>query len=730
MSAMHKLVARLGLLLALIAQPALAQNIPPRVAVLSGGGGSVLSVLPDGFSVISAGSPHTRTPDLAPEYLPLNRSGFDSSGNATSITERVILTYQLPLPFPNRTVSDPRNRVSASEYIYSTDSGSFTNNSTLTSPQPISSFVNGPDRQTVYTSGAGANTIHLEWVAAHINARNQKEIAYASCSATDGSITTTLVAATGPAMLNSTTDLNPVIGYYCDIDVSSLAVGQITANAKNYPWIGTSGSIANTSSGTAGLRGWNPQVWTKSSTARYFAYANTSTGNDTTCVASQTAATALALPCLTYVGAVNKCKTTGSDTGNCTIRLTWGQTFVTASATTASAATAEMIIEADPAGSGTAPILQFGATNLNLNAKYVHFRNITLSRQGSFSLTPTSGGRIWLDNITYDAGSFNAVSFNASGGIYATGLTVTNQAATSLTLTAAQDIRLLRGCSNGTATGNLGIAFATTVGCNFSGAVVSVIANAVLPGNTLFAFSKWLRVTGSNGIFSFGDNTNAAAANIAFVQLIGEYCGNTSSTPGFRFSGDPPIVTSLTNVLLQYATLIGANDAGRDNIFYDNNASGVVRNHTLVGVFGSILSQPNVKSDQFVGTSGADPTDAPLHIGNWSQVFGTAWAYNLYMYPAANGVDVPDGNPTRAFSQVYAGLRTIYGTSPVNKLDPLFSTWGGPTYNGSVYSTGTCGGDYTLQPGSPALGRVAKSILPFNLAGVARPATNDSVGAY
>lgn len=728
MRTMHKLIARLGLLLALIAQPSLAQNIPPRVAVLSGGGGSVLSVLPDGFSVISAGSPHTRTPDLAPEYLTLNRSGYDSSGNGTSVTERVILTYQLPLPYPNRPTPDPRNRVAASGYIYSSDSGSFTNNSTLTSPQPVSSFVHGPDRQTVYTTGTGANTVHLEFVTAHINARNQKEAAYASCSATDGSITTTPVAAVW-GILSSATDLNPVVGYSCDIDVSSLAVAQIMPNAKVYPWIGTSGSIADSSTGTAGLRGWNPQVWTKSSTARYFAYANTSTGNDATCVASQTAATALALPCLTYVGAVNKCKTTGSDTGNCTIRLTTAQTFVTASATTASAATAEIIIETDPAAGNCGATLQFGATNFNLNWKYGHLRCLSLSRQGSFSMVPTSGGRIWLDNVAYDAGSFNAASFSATGGIFLTGVPVANQVASTLQLTATQDIRLLRGVSNGTATGSLGIAYATTVGCNFSGALVSTIANTALAGNTFFGFSKWLRVTGGNAIVNFGDNTITSISNIAFVQFVMEYSGNTSSTAAFRFSSDPPQVTSLNNILLQYGTLIGTNNAGRENFWYDNDSSTTVRTHTMVQMVDSILSQPNVKSDQFVGTSGADPTDAPLHTGNWAQVFGTAFANNLYMYPSSD-TTYPNGNPLLAFPQVYAGLNSITGTSPINKLDPLFTTFGGGSFNGTTYTSGPGGGVYTLEPGSPALGRVPMSILPNNLAGVARPATNDSAGAY
>jgi len=60
--------------------------------------------------------------------------------------------------------------------------------------------------------------------------------------------------------------------------------------------------------------------------------------------------------------------------------------------------------------------------------------------------------------------------------------------------------------------------------------------------------------------------------------------------------------------------------------------------------------------------------------------------------------------------------------------DPLFVSYQA-TVNASTAGAG--GGDYRLQAGSPARGRVSRRGLAFDLAGAARPTSGlDACGAY
>ncbi|WP_377846980.1 hypothetical protein [Bosea sp. UC22_33] len=77
--------------------------------------------------------------------------------------------------------------------------------------------------------------------------------------------------------------------------------------------------------------------------------------------------------------------------------------------------------------------------------------------------------------------------------------------------------------------------------------------------------------------------------------------------------------------------------------------------------------------------------------------------------------------------QEYAGLKSNIGTSTTVRNDPLFvdpkAVTAGPV-------AGAGGGDYRLQAGSPCIGMVVSSPLPFDLAGNARSATASAAGAY
>ena len=713
-------------LVGLVASSAHAQNVGNRRIIFGSNtnGGIVSSINSDGWSAqTQAISKLTFLPLTAPQFITVKRPGYTTTGTTTTYTDSVAVVKQVRYPYPSYTSLNPV-RVSLSEYVWASDTVTGAANlSTQVAPLPIVEWDYGGDRQTTTS-----NSITVQYVDAAVTARLGRQTPYSTCSATDGTLTVTAVATYG-IQAGWATDVNPIIGYTCTLNVTTLAAGQITVNGKVYPWIGNSGSIADSSAGTAGNRGWVPQVWTKAA-SRYYAYA-VSTGNDTTCVASTTAATASASPCATYVGAVNKCKTTAADAGNCNIRLQAG-TFVVTQAAAASATISEMVVESDPAiGNCTSVTLQFGATNQVFNEKYVRLRCMALARQGTNSFTAATNGQIAVENVTYDAtgGSF-AVSFVASGGVYINGMTATNVVANTFQqVNTSQNIYLMRGVTDIAAAATHTLPPAIIVGSKFNKPNIGY-GNQTQYGDVFLGYSQFYN-GGIDGSYLFLVGTSSATQtlfNFAFIQSVFEYTG-TAANPAVFLSADPPINTTIQNVVIDYVTGVGGWNAGRWNVFYDNNSTTTVRYHFPGVMRSSYINQWNEKGDIFVGTNGADPTDAPLHIGNWSEYYGAGFRNNWIAYNDASQ-GTANGNVANNFSPLFIGMNPKLGTSNTVPLAALFTTYAGTTYNGTTYAAGAGQGNYTLQSGSALKGWVPQSTLPFDLAGAARPATGDTVGAY
>lgn len=706
-----------------------AQDVASRALLYRSGatgGGLVSAINSDGWSAqTQAINQLTFLPLTAPQYITVKRPGYTTAGSTTTYTDSVAVVKQVRYPYPSYTSLNPV-RVSLSDFVWASDTVvGAANTSTQQAPVPIVEWDYGGDRQTTTN-----NSITVQYVDASVTARLGRQTPYSTCSATDGTNTVTATATYG-IQGGWANDVNPIIGYTCTLNVTSLNVGQVTVNAKVYPWIGTSASIADSSAGTAGNRGFVPQIWYKAA-SRYYAYA-VSTGNDSTCVASTTAATAAASPCATYVGAVNKCYTATTDTGQCNIRLQAG-TYVFAQATVGSALNSEMVVESDPAiGNCTSVTFQFGASVVQFNAKYVRLRCMALSRQGVQSLVATSGGQIALENVSLDCsnGSIYTV-FSFNGSISVNGMTVTNVLANSLQegLT-TQNFYLLRGVSDTTAGVVHQIAPATIVGSKFSLMTIGYGANTQY-GDVFLGYSQFYSGgvdAGGSIIFNVGTSSaTQTLSNFAFIQDVFEYAGSISN-PGFGLSRDPPINTSIQNVVIDYVTSVGGWNAGRWNVFYDNNSNAVVRNHFPGVLRNSYISQWNEKGDIFVGTNGADPTDAPLHIGNWSEYYGVGFRNNWIAYLDASSGSA-DGNVAHNFSPLFIGLNPKLGNSTTVPLNASFTAYAGTTYNGTTYTAGAGNGTYTLQGGSALKGWIPQSTLPFDLAGTARPSTGDTVGAY
>jgi hypothetical protein len=177
-----------------------------------------------------------------------------------------------------------------------------------------------------------------------------------------------------------------------------------------------------------------------------------------------------------------------------------------------------------------------------------------------------------------------------------------------------------------------------------------------------------------------------------------------------------------SHIVIHNNTHAGAFGAGRVNLFYDEGAT--PRTSKLMSVKGNIFVQINTKSDVFRGgnESGAD---ASSRTGNWAFEYGVGCAGNFSQY-----IDASAGGIGSAFAQEYPGLSCDIGASASVRNDPLFVDYQGTTYDGATYMAGTGGGDYALDEGSPAIGLLPVAVLSHNLAGDARPATNDNAGAY
>ena len=666
---------------------------------------SVTSINAEGWSA-SYTSPPTFDPVSNPKYVVASRSGFDTSGNSNSVSEALTITQRVRQAYPNQASLDT-SRVALTDYVYSTDTISgVTNNSAETSPKPIANWVL-PDH------GVVGNSLHLEVVAFHRNARNREQIACVKFIATDGVNTVTQVVGTS-TVLGHGGDVFPVVGYACDLNITTLTAGAITANAEVYPWIGGAASVLK-SVDSAVAREFSPRTYLKNTTlaaSPVFAYVNTSTGNDTTGAVSSTAATAEATPCLTIAGAINRIVAVNGSVDGCVLRLMAGTHAFTTSAiaTTRTQTTGELVITRDPNATRANAILTFGVTaasrpRLGAAGGWLRFSDITITRTGTLTLQGEAASplRIWFDRVNFNNASNNAAIFSNSDGVV-TGMTLTNSSS-SLVGAATREWRMWRGLT------------ATLAATSIESWLV-LGSNITTPGQ----LSRGSR-TASGAIIAFNRVTSPDTATpmtdfavsesvtgLAFVQNVIEFTSATSAHT-LRVTGDAA-TGNATHFVIHNNTIAGFFNNGRSNLFYEDGAT--ARTSKLQSVVGNIHVQLNTKGDVFM-TSGA-------RVGNWAYLYGVGCRAEFSQF-----IDANSGGLGTSFAQAYPGLGASIGTSNSVRNDPLFTSYAGTTSGPTV---GAGGGTYTIQSGSPAKSRNTNPVLRFDLSGATRPSTGDSSGAY
>ncbi|MFN0113332.1 MAG: hypothetical protein ACKVPY_01500 [Paracoccaceae bacterium] len=674
----------------------------------AGSGGSGGSGTPALFTAVDAGgwtatypSPPTLDPVGAPENFTVTRAGFTPAGAATTYSDLLTVTKRLRQAYPNQASLTP-STVVLSDYVYAGDTVlGAGNNSTEASPKPVAHWVT-PGRTVV------GDSLTLEVVAFHRNARQGEQVACVEFSATDG--TTTVTQKVSASSLSPrASDRCAVIVYRAVMNITTLAdQSPITCNAKVYPWFGTSASVRDSAAASAG-REFSPRVYLKHTAKAAnppFAYVSTA-GNDTTGVVSTSAATASATPFATVVGAIKGLKAatgvTGGRIDGCLVRLMAGS-FVAGSLAAGDVTGgiqdhAAVTITRDPNAAKSAAILTFGAAAPRPRFPYLRIADCTVQRTGTQAFTGESGAplQLVLDDVTFDNASNNA-SVLATANLWVYGCDLQN-ATSSPFAAGSNEVRMIRGLLNasGVTVENWLVVGSRLTGGNHSSGLLS---NGTRSSNgAICAFNYFSGYRPAYGGL-------AETMEVAVVQNVIEFFSATSNT-GLGMSPDSNL-SNMVHAVVHHNTVAGFWNNGRTNNFYDEHPS-TARTHRLVSSAGNIHVSLNTKSDIFL----LDGT----RTGNWPFAYGVGVRSEFHQFDAA----APN------FRQEFSGLGSVVGTSTTTALSPQFTA---PAATTSGPTAGAGGGTYTLQAGSPAKGIVSKPMLRFDLAGNARSATAASAGAY
>lgn len=674
---------------------------------------SVTAINADGWSA-AVTAPPSFTPATAPAYVVAARAGYDSNANAITVTDLLTLTQRVRLPYPSQATLDT-TRCALSDYLCATDSvAGVTNNSAEVSPKPIANWALS-DHSVV------ANTIRLEVVAFHRNARSREEVAAVTFTATDGTTTVSQTVSTS-VISGRAGDAFPVQVYQCDLDVSTLAnPSTITVNAKVYPFIGGPASIADSTASSV-TREFSPRTYRRDTAlfaAPFFVYVDATSGVDATGVVSTTAATASATPCLTIGGAIKRLVAANAKVDGGIIRLKAGTHTLNNTGISATQAqnVVELVITRDPVATQASVILQYGGSvprmYLGAAGGWLRISDLTFNRVGSSQQSgeATSRLRVVYDNLPFDNGSTNFAILGGSADMMFTGVTIANwsNAAVGPGIPAQMMLRGVVASPLGAVEGWL------VLGCSFTAGVAMQYGTRTDTGS-IAAFNRFTNPASSTGAFSVGGGATAIA-NAAFVGNLIEYASATAS-PALRVSADAA-AGSTAHIVLHHNTVTGFYSNGRCNVFYDEGPTR--RTHKLMSVRGNIWDQINTKSDVFRGVNEAG-ADASSAVGNWPYLYGVGCVGEFSQF-----IDANNGGIGTPFAQAYPGLAAKTGTSNTVRQDPLFTTYAGTTAGPTA---GAGGGVYTIGGASPAKATQTNPTLRFDLAGATRSPTAASAGAY
>lgn len=553
----------------------------------------------------------------------------------------------------------------------------------------------------------------------------QMNIACVKFTAADTHSHTATTTVTAPTYDSSMTDAVPLVEWVGTMDVSTLtALDVLTCNFIAYPLVGDSNSILDTSAGTAAptpLYGPIKQLNDKSNTYGVtVAAVDPINGHDSggsigvaVDIGSYVAGSTLAFQTIAKaagaIAAYNNANHARNDSGGGVIYLRTGTSpWVGNSAAYGTTPNCWLTITPDAGVAQSAAVIgNYTAGDANLNNR-IKLTGLTVTTTGNIH---NADAVIWYDQNVINS-SAGALFIGASTAIYFTRCTVNtlNQGLNPNGVTATA-FALIRGNTiltvadfiafDYTFLGNLKTG--NNSGTTFK--LQSYYAGMTVPtaDNTICAFN---RLYGLNVASASVITTNpTVTAGMAVVQNVFENYKNTSG-PLLQLGADSSDGTTdpVNNVILWHNTYAGQ----RQNLAYNDSGSNAPK-RLYWSVKNNIEYDDNIKTDTFAPANGA-------RTGNWSQVYCANWSGNLL------------GDSGNGYTHDFTGLGTIYYDWSASTFSAYIAV---TNYAGAVVGSadGAGGGTYTLTSSSPAINLQRDYVMPYDLLGLSRSAT-DAAGAY
>ena len=663
----------------------------------------------------ASGTPPTFTPDTQPQTIAVSRAGFDGAAQPTVHVATRLFTRRRRRPWPDHAGDTPA-AVALDDYVYATDTiAGVANLSTETSPRPVAAWAM-PHRRVV------ADSIALEVVAFHRDARAGRMVAAVRFLATDGTTTVSQVVSV-TTLSTRPGDQQPLPVFACTLNVATLAQGLVTVQAEVYPWIGDAASVLRSADQSA-PREFSPRYFLRHpalEAAPPMAYVAVG-GSDATGAVSTTSATAAAAPFATVKGAIDALNallagTTGLD--GAIVRIGAGSFPLISAAGARTQRVAALTIERDPAVPRASAIVTFGAVAFapRLSSGFVapiatgclRVRDLTVQRTGTGFLAGDAAARLDLqwEDVAFDNAGVSGNWLSRSDNHFY-GAVFANLAGSTLGASASGEQRIMRGVAADLV--DVGwenwVTLASALTRAGSGAVRDATRGAIAFQNR-FLNPNPVGTPLGVAAASAGETVTGFWAVQNLIELT-----RASAGPMIRISSDAPAYGNTDHCGVGRNTVTGQGSAGRCNLFYDNDTGGARRLHRRMWHHGDVVVQLNVKGDVDIGEAAA--------LGHLAYQHGVGCRGNLTQFRVNTAAPHVE-------SQAYAGLRSLIGTSTSVRNDPGFLDYRGVSAAGA----GAGGGDYRLQPSAAARAIVDVAALSHDLAGTPRPVhTRDSAGAY
>lgn len=716
--------------------------IDPISSIGPSGDGWVASV------VLKAITSLVGTVDPTKLSISVTDPGFDTSGNATTVSRTITGVAHVRRQYPNgasRMIStdgtDLTLLISLDDWIYSgttivsasiasgfytgsaaSTAGTKTNSSTLGYPNPIFGWLNPQNESTGATHG-------VEAVVFHRHARSGQQVACIKYSVNDGTHTSADVLVSSVALSSRVTSGNRPECWAGTLDMSGMDQGvTCTVNAKIYPWIGTEWNI-----GTSGVA-WptaSPQTKLRvfcDRTGGYggaYAYVKSGASGGTV---SATPATAKADPYPTIVAALAAVKTWNNankahnNLGGAFVRLMddgsgGAQTHNVATAAVNSPGSTWCTIEKDP---DTAAVVSITFTAQSAFPTLIKYKNVNhLLGSTTYNILGhnEADSAVCLEGCAID----NTTNKKVIGWYafkYLLNTTFTGSAADlNALVSATADVALMGGCSG------------TTTALLAARDIAKVFVGNVMPAQALSGSTAGAGMDGqivfNNTAYSIEWQKGTTAQTLSYgFAAVQNLCEKAAGAIALNCWADGDL-TTIINHLDMHNTAVGERCSRmyNDVVACDVVPNGVVK---MGRSMYSIYDNYNFKDDRFSTGAGS--------VGNWSYGYGVGNTGNVSLFgaigrdasyaPHNDNADVPYLGSAWLSSSEYNLYRTALGFTQAQIMD-MFTN-----YTVAPRAVPAGGGSYVpLSSATHLKDRVpsGKSVLKYDIAGNLRK--TDGTGA-